>query len=57
MHGSRPPALARAARHVASLGFKDAPDYALLAQCAAELPGPMRVWACKEEEGGGRQGG
>ena len=37
-----PPALARAARHVASLGFKDAPDYALLAQCAAELPGPMR---------------
>ena len=43
--GSRPacpPALARAARHVASLGFKDEPDYALLAQCAAELPGPMR---------------
>ena len=37
-----PPALARAARHVASLGFRDAPDYALLAQCAAELPGPMR---------------
>ena len=48
-----PPALARAARHVASLGFKDAPDYSLLAQCAAELPGPMRGGG----EGGGGGGG
>ena len=56
-HPACPPALARAARHVASLGFKDAPDYALLAQCAAELPGPMRLWRGRKEEEEGEGGG